>query len=770
MDDEAIGGNGDRRDGGAHGQPGHVDARGGQGTQLGDDNLQINQWMVPHTGPVHWPVRVGRPPLRAAAFQQRDVLESRVASGMARGSTAVLTQVVAAGDGGVGKTQLAAALYAKAQADGVDLTVWIDASSRSSIVTGYAQARAATEPDAVAGLRADQAANRFLGWLGGTERSWLVVLDDVADPADVHGLWPSGLHGTVVATTRRRDLAPAGSQQVEVGVFSEEEADGYLRKKLAGTAVNPAHPDVLDEATEMAHDLGRLPVALAQAAAVILNDGITCAAYRRRFEARGLQRLFPPDASADEYGRTVATTWSLAVEQADRLSPTGLARPALRIAALVDPNGAPEALWTTTAILEFLMSEAGNDGAQPDDARSALRNLHRLSLVTHDPRGGNLAVRTHALVQRATLDPLAADELDETVRVAADALLEIWPHIDSDPVLARALRQNATSLTEHVPDALWKGGTTHPLVWRAGKSLGDLGLVEEAVGYWQDAVVTATRVLGPDHNDTLVARGHLARWKGEAGNASAAVTAYEELLKDQIRVVGPDHIDTLIIRHNLAYWKGEAGDPKGAELAFSALLTEFVNVLGADNPSTLTTRHHLAAWQGKSGDASGAAQAFEVLLEDRLRVLDPDHIDVLATRHDLATWRGESGDPAAAATGLEELLDDYLRVLGPDHPHTLTTRANVARWRGELGDSEAAAAAFGELFKDQLRLLGPNHPHTLTTRAHLAWFRGRSGDAAGAMVDLESLLQDRIRVLGPDHPHTQLTRNDIAHWQAIANN
>ena len=79
--------------------------------------------------------------------------------------------------GGTGKTQLAAAFARKLWASAkLDLLVWLDAGSRDSIVTGYARALADIRVAAPAG-KPDVAASRFLSWLAGTGRRWLVVLD-----------------------------------------------------------------------------------------------------------------------------------------------------------------------------------------------------------------------------------------------------------------------------------------------------------------------------------------------------------------------------------------------------------------------------------------------------------------------------------------------------------------------------------------------------------------------------------------------------------------
>ena len=68
------------------------------------------------------------------------------------------------------------------------------------------------------------------------------------------------------------------------------------------------------------------------------------------------------------------------------------------------------------------------------------------------------------------------------------------------------------------------------------------------------------RVLGPEHPDTLNARGDLAHWTGQAGDAAAARDQYRALLPVIERVPGPEHPDALAARANLAHWSRQAGD------------------------------------------------------------------------------------------------------------------------------------------------------------------------------------------------------------------
>ena len=94
--------------------------------------------------------------------------------------------------GSCGKTQLAA-FFAESlwRSREVDLLVWVDATSRASVLAGYAEAAEAalgTDPSA----DAEAIAGRLVNWLGETRRRWLVVLDDLTGAADLTGLWPAG--------------------------------------------------------------------------------------------------------------------------------------------------------------------------------------------------------------------------------------------------------------------------------------------------------------------------------------------------------------------------------------------------------------------------------------------------------------------------------------------------------------------------------------------------------------------------------------------------
>ncbi|GLW93492.1 tetratricopeptide repeat protein [Actinokineospora globicatena] len=658
----------------------------------------------------HLPHRSAAVPELVAGFQRRSIPEL---DSLAPGG------VVLSGMGGVGKTQAAADHATWAWESGeLALVGWVTATNRATVIGALAELGAVVTGAVVDD--ADQGAQHFLDWCATTGTRWLVVFDDVDDPAELAGLWPSTSGaGRLVVTTRRDEpwvLRSATRVVVPVDVFTEDESLAYLRGAL----------DDVDGAGDLAAVLGHLPLALGQAAAYItMVPGMTCHDYLAKWHDQRtvLAELFPHGwTGADGYVDTVATTWSISIEAADRLDPTGMARPLLGIVSLLDPNGIPLSVLTSGPVCEFL-SKGSNHSVDAGTAARALGCLRRLSLVSTRAGDSGPVVRAHALVQQATREQLPAEWLEVLVTVAADALVASWPSVERDVRLGAVLRANAAAVAE-------RGG---PLLWRDGC-----------------------------HNVLFVAAGSL----GESGQVHAAITRHEELHAAAAHHLGADHPDTMALLNNAAHWHVEAGQHEAAARILTALLTSVTRVFGADHPNTLTTRDNLGRATGRAGDAEGAAELSTDLLADRLRVLGPDHPDTLIARNNVAAWRGKSGDAAGAIRALTDLVRDQTRVIGADHPHTLITRNNLAKYVGIAGDTPAAILAFTELLTDQLRALGPDHPDTLTTRHELARSRGDAGDVAGAIEALTELADDQLRVLGPDHPESIVTRETIANLRA----
>ncbi|WP_405003267.1 tetratricopeptide repeat protein [Kitasatospora purpeofusca] len=666
------------------------------GTVHGDlyqaENVTItHHHPVPAPGPVVRPVRVGTVPPLASAFQPRPGLREEIDRARERHATVVLTQVLSGG-GGVGKSQLAAAYAWQAHAGGVGVLVWVNAAeSAQMIVAAYAQAARLVGAPGAAGQDAEADAGAFLDWLAVTERSWLVVLDDLTDLEGAQRWWPrpsagTNIGGRVLATTRRRDALVTGSGRavVDIGTYTRTEALDYLDERFSA-ADAPHFLD--DQAEDLVEALGRLPLALAHAAAYMINEGVECTAYLSLFSDRAsrLAALLPPGADTDGYGRQVTTSLLLALDAAEHREPAGLATPAIRLAAHLDPAGHPGTVWATQAVTQYLTAHRAVSGASgpvtPDQARAALRLLHHYALLTHTPHDSNRAVRLHALTARAARETTPPADTPATVHAAAYALAEAWPEQEHTArELTAVLRANSDTLADHAGDILWHP-VGHPVLFATGRSLHTTGLFGAAVSYWQRLAAAAERLRGVDHPDILLCRTHLAYSYRQAGRTGEAIVIEERVLADRERLLGDDHPHTLNARANLAasYWR--AGRTGEAIVIEERVLADRERLLGHDHLDTLSARANLAASYWQAGRTGEAIVIEERVLADRERLLGHDHPDTLRTRANLAASYWQAGRTGEATDLLEQVLADRERVLGDDHPDTIVAANQLRRWR-----------------------------------------------------------------------------------------
>jgi len=691
------------------------------------------------------PVRLAPRPVRLAG---REELLADLDTMLADGGAAGPRIVALCGLGGAGKTSVAVE-YAHRHQGEVGVAWQFAAEEATVLAAGFAELAAQLGARVEGDVR-DPVASVH-GTLAAFPQEWLLIFDNAPDRAAVARFLPPAGHGRVLVTSRYPDW-PLG-QGLDVPVLDTAAAAGFLVTRT-GTRDEQA-------AKELAGELGGLPLALEQAGAYIQASGIGLAGYLASFRKRRREMLTRGETG--EYGKTVATTWSLAFRALEQSAPA--AAGLLRLLACLAPEPVPLAvLFADTQAADVLAPEVaaavGPLVGDPLAVGDAVVALRRYSLVT---LAGDGAVLVHRLVQAVTLAQVPADDAGLWEQAAAALVQAAVP---ADPTLP-AVWPVCAALLPHARAVL---GLTSGGIWRIADYLGESGSYPAARDLFQLIADTCGEDdgYGPDHPATLTARTHLAHWTGEAGDAVGARDQFAALLSIRERVLGPEDPYTLTTRSMLARWTGQAGDAAGARDQYAALLPIRGQVMGAEHPEALMTRNNLAHWTGEAGDAAGARDLFAALLPDMERVVGPEHPNTLDARHDLAAWTGFAGDAAAARDQYAGLLTARARVLGPEHPNTLLTRAELASWTGAVGDAAGARDQFAALLPIYERVQGPEHPDTLIARAALAHWTGEAGDAAGARDQYAALLPVLEQVQGPEHPDTLSARATLADWTGEA--
>ena len=176
------------------------------------------------------------------------------------------------GLGGVGKSTLAAR-WAAAHAGNYTLTWWITAATPAAIDAGLASLAAALQPALSGVLPLEALREGAVQWLA-AHQGWLLVLDNVTDPADVAPLLARAPPGRYLITSRRATGWHATAVPVRLDVLDPAEAQALLYAILTQD-----RPREVDGAAELCAELGFLPLAIEQAGAYLAQGGTTPRQY-----------------------------------------------------------------------------------------------------------------------------------------------------------------------------------------------------------------------------------------------------------------------------------------------------------------------------------------------------------------------------------------------------------------------------------------------------------------------------------------------------------
>jgi len=629
-------------------------------------------------------------------FVGRDTTLDQMSGGLAAGTAGACIGSAVHGLGGIGKSE-AALQFAAAHLAEYSPTWWVAADTSDNVVRDLAALTRSLEPAWPSTASDADAAGWALRWLR-THPAWLIVLDNVTDPAVIEPVLTAAEQAQVIVTSRRDlDWAALGLRPVGIPVL-DRECSVELIVSRTGRETE------LEQAGVLAALVGDLPLALNHVVAY-LNERphVSMAEYERRFHDHPGRLLARLDATHPAVG-PIDRTWGISLLEIARRDP--LAETLLDVAAYLQPDRIPA--WLLTGLTD--------DELAVDDALALAASFTMLFR-------SDGAVSVHRLVQLVIR--LGHDSV-RPARTAVDLLLrsvppgnpatavDTWPrwndlipHVESihDILAADGIRPDSELMT-----------AAGRLLVLGGMYLQGQGRYNSAIAMLEHAIELFGQVDGVDGLSTLEARAGLAIVLWSNGRFQDAIAVGSAVWEMHVRVLGPDHPVTLNSAAYLGIGYRESGRLEEALEISLRTLASRAKHLGEQHPDTLQSSNITAGCYRALGLHEESLELYRRTAEAREKVLGTEHFDTLQSLNNLAGGYLAVGQHDRAMELYRSTLQSRQTVLGPHHPDTLHSMHNLAIALRELGDEQNAMSVIRAVLDIRTALLGPDHPDTHRAR------------------------------------------------------
>ncbi len=646
---------------------------------------------------------VDRPPRRPAALLGRT--DDVAAAVQLLGSSPLVTLT---GPGGVGKSALARAIAAQAEARRPDGTWIVELAALepgSGLLSAVARSLDLVADDA-RGRNTHRAIARLdaLVVLDGCEH----VVDEVTELVD-RLLDVDGSALRIIATSRVR-LGSSAETVLPVGPLDPEVARQLFAVRAQAVVpawdLGAAGPDRVDQLVEA---LDRLPLTIEMAAArlasmtlVELEEAIHSGASLLQLHHRAPTRRHRSLESVVDWSAALLTAERRAVLEG--FSVFAGAVTAADAAAVLDPN-------------------------DPEHIRPALAGLAEQSLLVPDLSGPAArysmlatvrAVARRHLADRGAADPMserhaehlatALEEVDAQLRTPAeaDARARLAGLIDEARAAVRWARARRPDLAERLCLALFQAAHSslwfEPVDWVAAEPGAELSAEGE--------------------RGALVLVAGAAAHRGDLGAARAAASVAADGASGRLRAIAVE------VLADLALYEGDlaAVGRAARELAQLGQEQDDSHVLAFAAVDSSLARTY-------DGEPAAALAELEVLAGVTLSPTD-------------TAWTEYARGEALSALGAPDAADHYRQAV--QLGSTVSSRfvvsvaqTSLASELARTGDRAGALAAYAEALADFRR--HGNHTHALTALRNLAGFLGELGDDRGAVVIASATSADPSR-------------------------
>lgn len=575
--------------------------------------------------------------------------------------------------GGSGKTQTAVAYAHRHRAD-YPVVLWLSADSAASFEQGLFELG---QPLLKAGRLAEESLDErdparvrqaVLSYLKNAD-DYLLICSRADRPLALKPIWPHVLSGHVLLTSTNQDIRRLGAAVVELPKLSLAESQAYFSRR------HPAYdPEEQQALNELAQELDGMPLALAQAAAFLVEHQSRYTDYLRQYRKQyvGLLEQAMPENST----WSLNAVWALSIEQVEQVSPAAL--DLLKLCAMFHSGTLPEDILArpVPALGERLAAALCGASAEESDALALdylLKPLLGHALIQRDRERRMLSLPR--LVQQALLGGMSAAEQNRWAAAAVGQLNQAFPWVEfANWSQCRRLVQQIPTMLKHIQRCDLSSPDAVRLLTQGGYFLRMQAQYDDAETLLRAALSIQEKQLGGEHPDTAANLEHLGLLLRGMGRLPEAEPLLRCALAIRERALGAEHPDmtkSLCSLGRVLHAQGMLGE---AELLLRRALTIRQQTPGTGAAGIARNLSYLAAVLRDQKESEEALPLYQKALSILEEDLGADHPDLAYVLHGFSALLLQQGNRDEAERALTRALSVRQKALPKSHPLIQSTR------------------------------------------------------------------------------------------------
>ena len=696
-------------------------------------------------------------------FVGREAVVAEIRRRLTESNAAVVGQAIR-GLGGIGKTETAVA-YAYQYRDEYQAVFWVRSETEQEIQQGYYEIHNRLWPS-VSARKAEDVNRQVLRWLS-ENGNWLIIFDNADTPGLIKPFLPPNHKGHVLLTSRSNTFRVLGIREpIELPPLDREAAIRFL---LESTCRENVDADEREAAGKIADKLGRLPLALEQAAAFI-EQGASFQDYLTSLNSRVIPWLEGGTAESRGYPNSVATTWQLNFQAVAEESPASA--DLLRFSAFLGPDEIPfELISKARKKLGPEISEALKDAEdEPLKLIEILNPLSKYSLISIDAQ--NRVFSIHRLVQKVTEHSLTEEACREWKEKTVLAFDISFPDPEfSNWRQCERLLSHAEVVMNHIRSFGLETREAASACNRIGVFLYFQGRYTEAEPVCKQAMLINGKKLGEDHSDFATCLNNLAELYRSMGRYVEAEPLYKQSIEIRRHAHGGDDSSFATNLNNLALLYVAKGNLAEAEPLYEQAVEIHRKKLDEYHPGFADCLNNLAGLHRRMGNYSKAESLYREALENHRQSLGESHPSFAVCLNNLAELFRLKCKYMEAEPLYKQSLDVCRNSLGENHPSYATCLNNLAELYRLTARHSNAEPLYEEAMEIYDNAFGKGHPKYANCLNNLALLYCATGFFSKAEPLFQQSIEIMERAVGAEHPDTKIVKRNygsfLKDWENI---